>query len=66
MTFRFNFLAVLLVLSATTLPVTICAAQATTGPVVIVSHVDFIPDAYKPLAEENATRLLRQQAAAEA
>jgi quinol monooxygenase YgiN len=64
MTFRFNFLTLLLAFTVSTLPVTICAAQTTNEPVTIVNHVDIIPDAYKPLSEENAARLFRSEAAA--
>jgi len=61
---RFNCLAMLLAFTTLTLPDTICAAQAKNEPVTIVTHVDIIPDAYKPLSEENAVRLLRREAAA--
>ena len=64
MTFRFNFLTLLLAFTVSTLPVTICAAQTTNEPVTIVSHVDIIPDAYKPLSEENAAGLFHSEATA--
>ena len=64
MTFRSNFLATLVTLTVSTQLVTVCAAQTKSEPVAIVSHVDIIPDAYKPQSEENAARLLRSQAAA--
>ena len=64
MTFRFNFLAMLLAFTVTTLPVTIRTAQTTNEPVTIVSHVDIIPDSYKALSQENAARLFRGEAAA--
>ncbi len=40
------------------------SAQTKSEPVTIVSHVDILPDAYKPQSEENAARLLRAQTAA--
>jgi quinol monooxygenase YgiN len=64
MTIRFKFLTVLLALTVSALPVTICAAQTTNEPVTIVSHVDIIPDAYKPLSEENAAGLFHSEATA--
>ena len=64
MTIRFNFLTVLLAFTVSTLPATICAAQTTNEPVTIISHVDIIPDAYKPLSEENAARLFHSEATA--
>jgi quinol monooxygenase YgiN len=64
MTFRFNFLSILFAFTISTLAVTICAAQAKDEPVTIVTHVDIIPDAYKPMSEENAVRLFRNEAAA--
>ncbi len=42
----------------------VCLAQQRDDSVTIVSHVDIIPDAYKPKSEEDAARLLRNQAAA--
>ena len=63
MNFRPQFLAALLALTAFTYPISICTAQTNSEPVTIVSHVDIIPDAYKPLSEENAARLLRSQKA---
>ena len=63
-TFRPGFLAILLAFTVSTLPITICAAPADSESVIIVIHVDIIPDAYKPLSEENAVRLLRSEAAA--
>ena len=64
MTFRFYFFTVLLAFTVSTLPVIICAAQTTNEPVTIVSHVDIVPDAYKPLSEENAARLFHSEATA--
>ena len=64
MTIRLNFLTVLLAFTVSMLPVTICAAQTTNEPVTIVSHVDIVPDAYKPLSEENAARLFHSEATA--
>lgn len=62
--FRYNVLAMLLACTVSTPLGTICAAQAKDEPVIIVTHVDIIPDAYKPLSEENAASLLRSEAAA--
>jgi quinol monooxygenase YgiN len=63
-TFRSKFLATLVVLTVSAQPITICAAQTKSQPATIVTHVDIIPDAYKPQSEENAARLLRSQRAA--
>ena len=63
-TFRSKFLATLVVLMVSAQPITICAAQTKSQPATIVTHVDIIPDAYKPQSEENAARLLRSQRAA--
>ena len=40
-----------------------CQAQLDSDPVTVVSHIDIIPDAYKPRSEETAGELLRRQAA---
>ena len=64
MTFRSKFLATLVVLMVSAQPITICAAQTKSQAATIVTHVDIIPDAYKPQSEENAARLLRSQRAA--
>jgi hypothetical protein len=53
-TFRSKFLATLVVLMVSAQPITICAAQTKSQPATIVTHVDIIPDAYKPQSEENA------------
>ena len=64
MNVRPQFLATLFAVTALTYPISICPAQTNSEPVTIVSHVDIIPDAYKPLSEENADRLLRSRKAA--
>ena len=64
MTFRSNFLATLVTLTVSMPLVSLCTAQMKSEPIIIVSHVDIIPDAYKPQSEENAARLLRSQEAA--
>jgi len=52
MTFRSKFLAMLVMLTVSMQLVTICAAQTKSEPVTTVTHVDIIPDAYKPQSEE--------------
>ncbi len=64
MNFRSKALAALFVVTVLTQPITVCTAQTNSEPVTIVSHVDIIPDAYKPLSEESASRLLPSQRAA--
>jgi hypothetical protein len=58
MTIRFNFLTVLLALTVSTLPVTICAAQTTNEPVTIVNHVDIITDAGVSNSQFNNWRMI--------
>ena len=64
MAFRLNFFPTLVTFTVSMELVAICVAQTKSNPVTIVSHVDIIPDAYKPQSEENAGKLLRSQAAA--
>ena len=64
MNLRSQLLATLFAVTALTYPISLCPAQTNREPVTIVSHVDIIPDAYKPLSEESAARLLRSQKAA--
>jgi len=63
-TFHSKFLAMLVMLTVSMQLVAICAAQTKSDPITTVTHVDIIPDAYKPQSEENAARLLRTQMAA--
>ena len=44
--------------------ISFCAAQTKAEPVTVVTHVDIIPDAYKPQSQETAARLLRDQVTA--
>ena len=64
MSFRSKFLATLIAFTVWTQLITLCAAQGKGEPVIIVSHVDIIPDGYMPQSEENAARFLRNQAEA--
>ena len=64
MTFHLKRLATLVTIAVTTQPIPLCTAQTKGETIKIVSHVDIIPDAYKPQSEENAGRLLRSQEAA--
>jgi quinol monooxygenase YgiN len=61
MNFRSKVLAMVIAVTVLTQPLTICATQTMSAPITIVSHVDIIPDAYKPQSEENAAQLLRSQ-----
>lgn len=64
MNLQSNFLAALVTLTISAQLVSICAAQTKNDPLTIVSHVDIVPDAYKPQSKETAVKLLRSQAAA--
>ena len=64
MNVRPQFVATLFAITALTYPISVYPAQTNSEPLTIVSHVDIIPDAYKPLSEENAARLFRSQKAA--
>ena len=64
MTVRANLLATLVTLTISMQLVTVCIAQTKSEAITVVSHVDIIPDAYKPESEENAARLLRSEVAA--
>ena len=64
MVFRLKILVVLVMLAVWMQPATMCVAQTKGEPITTVSHVDIIPDAYKPQSEEYAAKLFRSQAAA--
>lgn len=61
---RLKLFAGMLFLVSALLPAAFSYAQAKGEPVTVVSHVDILPDSYRPGAENNAARLFRAESAA--